>query len=153
MGDKDDRIDELERQIAELRRDLRDTAIDRPRPGENAYERVDRGGDGDETQPNPDGYRVAYDDGDLPADDIGDDPETDDLPRDDENGGDEIDYADIGPTGMKGPNGQGSVSLDDVKADPPDSSDDELPDDLPSDGDDERGRSERGRRPRGRKPR
>ena len=99
--------------------------------------------------PSNDQYRVVYDDGDLPADEVGDDPESDDLPRDDESG--DIDYADIGPTGMKGPNGQGSVSLDDVDAEPTVIGDDDLPDDLPDD--DDGGQSERGRRPRGRKDR
>ena len=108
-------------------------------------------------QPNNDRYRVVYDDGeggDLPADDIGDDPASDDLPRKTDDDGeptDDIDYGDIGPTGMIGPNGQGSVSLDDVEADPTDRSDDDLPDDLPSDDRDDDG--ERGRRPRGRKHR
>ena len=151
MSENDDRIDALEEQITELRRrQHRDTAIDRPRPGENAYERVDDGEDG-ETEPAPDRYAIAYDDGDMPADEVGDD-----LPRKTDDDGeptDEIDYANIGPVGMVGPNGQGSVSLDGVETDPTDRSDDDLPDDLPDDGDDERGQSERGRRPRGRKPR
>jgi len=144
-------MDELEQQITELRRAHRDTAIDRPRPGENAYERVDDA-DESETEPAPDEYKVSYDDGDLPAGEVGDD-----LPRKTDDDGeptDDIDYGDIGPVGMVGPNGQGSVSLGDVEAEPTDRSDDDLPDDLPDDGgDDERGRSERGRRPRGRKPR
>jgi hypothetical protein len=91
MSDKDERIDELEQQITELRRQHRETAIDRPRPGENAYKRVDDGGD-DETAPDPDCYQIAYAGGDLPADKVGSD-----LPRDDG----EVDYQALGMVGPK----------------------------------------------------
>ena len=96
MSEKDDRMDELEQQITELRRAHRDTAIDRPRPGENQYQRVDDGEDG-ETDPDPARYKIAYDDGDLPAGEVGDD-----LPKKTDDDGeptDEIDYEQIGMTG------------------------------------------------------